>query len=456
MGCEWPFVKLGDHCTKIGSGATPKGGKESYLDEGPYSLVRSQNIHNDGFHYSGLAYISDEQAKKLDGVAVEAGDVLLNITGDSVARVCSAPASVLPARVNQHVAIIRPDIKVFDPYFVRYYLTAPYHQELMLGLSSAGATRNAMTKGMIESFHVPCPPLSEQRSIASILSSLDDRIALLRETNTTLEAIAQAIFKSWFVDFDPVKAKAEGREPEGMDAETATLFPNEFEDSELGMIPKGWGVVPFGELLGHTIGGDWGKDVPEADHSECVSVVRGTDMPDIKLGSIDGVPSRFVTSKKLQSRRIVDGDITIEVSGGSKTQSTGRSYYFTDKILQKFDTPVVPASFCRLFRPTDKRIGLMLAIQLSKIYADGKMWSYQVQSTGLANFQTTHFLSSELVVVPPDTISAEFYNIARPLIERQQTGEIRHLASLRDTLLPRLMSGQLRVPDAEQQIAEML
>jgi len=252
MSSDWR--RLGDHCLKIGSGATPKGGKDAYLDSGPFTLIRSQNVYNDGFKPAGLAYISVDQARKLDGVSVEAGDVLLNITGDSVARVCLAQPQYLPARVNQHVAIIRPNPAVFDCRFLRYFLASPYQQDLMLGLAAAGATRNALTKGMIEDFKVPCPPIDEQKASADVLSALDDRITLLRETNATLEAIAQALFKSWFVDFDPVRAKQEGRAPEGMDEATAALFPDSFEESELGLVPKGSRVCSFTETL-DVIGG---------------------------------------------------------------------------------------------------------------------------------------------------------------------------------------------------------
>ena len=125
MSSEWNWIRLGDCCEKIGSGATPKGGKDAYLEVGPYRLIRSQNIYNDGFSPSGLVFISDEQAQKLDGVAVQQDDVLLNITGDSVARVCLALAQYLPARVNQHVAIIRPSSKILDSRFLRYFLASP-------------------------------------------------------------------------------------------------------------------------------------------------------------------------------------------------------------------------------------------------------------------------------------------------------------------------------------------
>jgi type I restriction enzyme, S subunit len=114
-------IRLGDVCLKIGSGATPRGGSEVYLDSG-VSLIRSQNIYNEGFKRDGLVFINSRHAEELGNVVVQEGDVLLNITGDSVARSCQVPDQVLPARVNQHVAIIRPDAKLLDPAFLRYCL----------------------------------------------------------------------------------------------------------------------------------------------------------------------------------------------------------------------------------------------------------------------------------------------------------------------------------------------
>src|SRR5690606_2906639 len=128
-----------------------------------------------------LAYISPDQARLLDGVTVEANDVLVNITGDSVARVCLAPTWVLPARVNQHVVIVRPKPESFDSRYLRYFLTSPSQQERLLSLAAVGATRNALTKGMLESFELPMPPLDFQRACANVLAALDDRIDLLRQ-----------------------------------------------------------------------------------------------------------------------------------------------------------------------------------------------------------------------------------------------------------------------------------
>jgi type I restriction enzyme, S subunit len=209
MAGEWRPIHLGEVCTKIGSGATPRGGSDVYLASGPYALIRSQNVYNDGFHHDGLAYIGEQHAHELDNVEVFEGDVLLNITGDSVARACQVDRRVLPARVNQHVAIIRPDPERLHPRFLRYFLVSPVMQGRLLSWAGAGGTRNALTKGMIESFDVSAPgDIQEQRAIAHILGTLDDKIELNRRMSETLEAMARALFKSWFVDFEPVRAKA--------------------------------------------------------------------------------------------------------------------------------------------------------------------------------------------------------------------------------------------------------
>ena len=250
----WVSLRLGDVCTKIGSGATPRGGKEVYLEEGPYALIRSQNVYNSGFNYDGLAFINQQQATDLKNVEVFADDVLLNITGDSVARVCQVAPDVLPARVNQHVAIIRPDPNKLSPCFLRYFLVTPEIQATLLSWAGSGGTRNALTKGMIESFDVQAPmDVAEQRAITHILGTLDDKIELNRRMNATLEDMARALFKSWFVDFDPVRAKMEGRDP-GLPKHLADLFPDRLVDSELGLIPEGWEVKALSDCFNLTMG----------------------------------------------------------------------------------------------------------------------------------------------------------------------------------------------------------
>jgi type I restriction enzyme S subunit len=193
----WQDCKLKDLATKIGSGATPTGGGSSYKTDG-ISLIRSQNVLDFSFALEGLAFIDDNQAHELRNVIVEENDVLLNITGDSVARVCKVPKKVLPARVNQHVAIIRANTAKLDSDFLLYFLQS--FKQHLLSISEIGGTRRALTKGMIEDLDVRLPNLHQQKSIASILSSLDDKIDLLHRQNATLEAMAETLFRQWFVE----------------------------------------------------------------------------------------------------------------------------------------------------------------------------------------------------------------------------------------------------------------
>lgn len=179
------LTKLIDICSKIGSGATPKGGKEAYCEKG-ISLVRSQNILDFSFSCDGLAHITEEQAEKLSNVELKENDVLLNITGDSVARACTMDAQYLPARVNQHVAIIRGNADKVLNSFLLYFLQ--WRKGFLLQLASAGATRNALTKGMIEQLEIDLPPLEQQERVVSILNALQAKMKNNQQINDNLTA----------------------------------------------------------------------------------------------------------------------------------------------------------------------------------------------------------------------------------------------------------------------------
>ena len=168
---NWDTVQLGELTTKIGSGATPKGGRESYGTEG-ISLIRSMNVHNGYFEYKDLAHISDEQAKKLDNVTVHGKDVLLNITGASVARCCIVPNHVLPARVNQHVCIIRCKANI-SPVFLCCVLTDENYQNHLWNIAGSGATREAITKQQVENLSIIVPPLALQEQFAAFVEQTD-------------------------------------------------------------------------------------------------------------------------------------------------------------------------------------------------------------------------------------------------------------------------------------------
>ena len=195
------YVKLIEACTKIGSGSTPKGGSSVYIDDG-VSLIRSQNVHNLSFSYKGLSHITDESAYRLRSVTVYKNDVLINITGDSVARTCIVPDDIIPARVNQHVSIIRTDRKILNPQYLCYYLASPFMQATMLNYATGkGASRNAMTKKMIGNFLIPCPSIFIQERIVNVLKKYDELINNNNKRISILEQMADNLYKEWFVRF---------------------------------------------------------------------------------------------------------------------------------------------------------------------------------------------------------------------------------------------------------------
>lgn len=195
----WIRKKCKDVTSKIGSGATPKGGNSSYKKTG-ISLIRSMNVHNNKFIYKDLAHISNEQAAKLGNVEIEYKDILLNITGASVARSCIVPANILPARVNQHVSIIRCKFEIIQPIFLSYLFTNDSYQKLLWGIAtSGGATREAITKQQEEELKIPVPPLQLQNEFAQKVEKIEQQKQLLEQSLTELEnnfnSLMQRAFK---------------------------------------------------------------------------------------------------------------------------------------------------------------------------------------------------------------------------------------------------------------------
>lgn len=372
----------------------------------------------------------------------------------------------------QRVITLRGKKDILDNTFLKYLMISEYVQHQLDGRGT-GTTVKGIKQSELRKVMLKFPSFIEQKAIAHILGSLDDKIELNRQMNETLEAMAQALFKSWFVDFDPVidNALATGNvipdelleraeQRKGIEkkdnADIQKLFPDEFDfTDEMEWIPKGWEVKCFGDLLDSTIGGDWGKPEQDDKHTRESVIIRGTDIPKLKLGERSEAPTRWVEEKKLKTRVLRPFDIVIEISGGSPTQSTGRSIIITEQILERLGGVAEPASFCRKFSPLNKFLGLYAGIHLQKIYDDGKMWEYQNQSTGIANFQTTSFLEREQLVVPSESVLLKFYETLDPVISKISSNQQIELARLRDTLLPKLMSGELRIPDAEALVEDI-
>ena len=334
--------------------------------------------------------------------SVQAGDLIFarrSLVAEGAGRCCVILETDELTAFESSIIRARPDPTISDSLFLYYYFNSPQ------GLHSLDTIRRqvavaGITGTDLSQLPVPLPALPEQRAIANILGTLDDKIELNRRMNQTLEAMASAIFQDWFVDFGPVRAKMEGQEPY-LPTELWDLFPDELVDSEVGEIPEKWSLRNFGDLLDDVIGGDWGKEFPDPTNTEPVAIIRGTDIPSLRTGSRGSVPTRFTSEKKAERRKLQDGDIVIEVSGGSPTTPTGRSMIVTTDILERFNGTVVCASFCRRLRPSTWTEGMIASQHLDYLNSIGKMWEYQLQSTGISNFQTKRFeLLSNLVEIP--------------------------------------------------------
>ena len=192
----WNVSDLGQLTIKIGSGATPKGGKEAYQTDG-ISLIRSMNVHNGKFEYKELAHISDEQAARLENVAVEENDVLLNITGASVARSCIVPTNVLPARVNQHVCIIRCKDSIM-PDFINSLLIDDNYQGLLWSIAGSGATREAITKQQVESLQIILPPISKQEEFSKFINRVNKSKVAVQKSLDKAQLLFDSLMQQYF------------------------------------------------------------------------------------------------------------------------------------------------------------------------------------------------------------------------------------------------------------------
>jgi type I restriction enzyme, S subunit len=305
--------------------------------------------------------------------------------------------------------LIKPNVHL-DKNFLFYLLrTAEYRHEILA--SATGTTVKHTSPGRILAYKVALPPFSEQRAIASILGALDDKIELNRRMNATLEAMARALFQSWFVDFDPVRAKSEGRDPSAMDAETAALFPSEFVDSELGLIPKGWEVMTFADLLQLA----YGKPLKECDRQGGSIAVFGSN------GQVG-----WHNQKLISGPGIVVGR---KGNPGVVTWSQG-DFYAIDTTFY-----VIPTESCRslyfLFHALSNH-------DLANLSAD----------SAVPGLNRNHAYMSKQVIPHKLLLDAFDLQIA-PIFEAIQANlhQSRTLAALRDTLLPRLLSGELSVVD---------
>jgi len=385
---------------------------KDYVEHG-VPVIRGQNM-GDKWVSGEFVYVSEEKAQALSQNSARPGDLVFTQRG-TLGQVSIVPRGRFDKYiVSQSQMKITVDPEKADVTFLYYLFKTP--EQLQYIFNSAIQTGVPHTNlGILKATPVQLPPLLVQQQISAVMNCLDDRIALLRETNATLEAIAQALFKSWFIDFDPVHAKQQGSAPEGMDEATAALFPGSFEESELGLVPKGWQpqrLESFIELA-------YGKALKSTDR------IPG-NVPVYGSGGITGYHNESLTNGP-------------SVIVGRK--GTVGSLYWEDLPFFPIDT----VFYVRSAAPMTYCFYLLRTLGLADMNTDAAV-------PGL-NRNNVYRLP---VALPMGDVLKAFDGVTKVIRESifRNQQQAQTLATLRDTLLPRLISGQLRLPEAGAMAAE--
>ena len=345
------------------------------------------------------------------------GDLLFSWSGNPQTSIDIFRFNLDEGWLNQHIFKVTPDEKTVDrDYF--YFLMKnlkPHFTQIATNKQTTGLGH--VTIGDIKRMSVVIPSLDVQREIVSYIKPIDDKIKLNNEINNNLEQQAQAIFKEWFID-----------NPEN----------------------ENWSNGTFSELIQSTLSGDWGKEAPTGNNTEKVYCVRGADIPEVRAGNKGKMPTRYILPKNYASKKLTAGDIVVEISGGSPTQSTGRCTAISESLLNRYDSGMVCTNFCRAIKPLSG-YSMFIYYYWQYLYNKGVFFSYENGTTGIKNLDISGFLGTEPIIIPPKEKVLAFDDYCQTVFDRifANGKESEQLSQLRDTILPKLMSGELDVSDIE-------
>jgi type I restriction enzyme S subunit len=426
MAGDWEETTLGE-CAVWLSGGTPFKGNEAFWS-GPIPWVsakdmKSFRLHDAEDHISPLAVGNG-------GKLVPAGTILLLVRGMTLHN--DVPICMITREMafNQDIKALQP-AKNVDGAFLAYWLLAN-KPELLASVDHAGHGTGRLVTDTLKEKQVLLPPLAKQKAIAAVLGALDDKIELNRRMNATLEAMARALFQSWFVDFDPVRAKLDGREPTGLDPETAALFSESFQDSEVGHIPSGWKITTLGACIGFRSGFSFkSQDWQESG----VPVVK---IGSVKPGIIDLSQVSYVSEEiaQLAARyRLSTGDMLIGMTGyvgevGLVPPSNNPP--LLNQRVGKFVMPKAGTESLAFWYCTTRQPEFRAFVEARS------------HGTAQANVSGEAIMEFPLVAPAPEILVA-FNRECQPMLDRilSNHAESRTLAILRDTLLPKLLRGEM-------------
>ncbi|MBC8756427.1 restriction endonuclease subunit S [Kordia sp. YSTF-M3] len=402
---------------------------KKYFVESGIPVIRGNNLKDPRkkFIDNGFVYITDQKAYELRNCTTVSDDIVFTAVG-TLGQIGIIPRNTrFPKYIISNKQIrIRVDNNKVDPYYLYYYFSSEKMRKYII-LQNRGSSVPLLNLSDIRQLPVILPPLPTQQKIVSILSAYDDLIENNNKRVALLEEMASELYKEWFVRL---------------------RFPNYENSTIVDGIPEGWEKKRLNDLISFYIGGGWGQDEETGKFTEEAYVIRGTDIPKFTKGNLNREVLRYHTESNLSSRAMQEGDIVFEVSGGTESQWLGRSCLLTQKALDRYGKPVMPASFCKLIRADKSVIEPVLLYQFfHRIYYTGEVSIFQVQSTGISNYQFEDFIHSQKVLVPSEVIQTKFKQTIAPMLEEVQVlGEKNNLLQqTRDLLLPRLISGKLQV-----------
>jgi len=427
MGSEWVVRKIGS-LGKVVTGKTPPT-KDIENFGGPYPFITIPDLDGRRIIRTSERTLSEKGAQVMHTMLLPVGAVMMSC----IATVGKCGMTDRPSFTNQQINSVIPGQDI-DGSFL-YYLFTQLGRE-MEAAGGGGSVYTNVSKSRFSEIEVTIPKsLAEQRRIAHILGTFDDKIELNRRMNATLEAMARALFQSWFVDFEPVRAKMDGRWRQGeslpgLPAAWWHLFPDRLVDSELGPIPKGWRVGTLGEVAELTIGGDWGEDEPFVGACEVICL-RGVDIEKLHADGWSDAPRRWVTPGSVEKRLLADTDILV---AGSGVGPTGRSQWAIPEIGMLWGLPVIYSNFCKRFRCRTSDYAIYLDRHFQIMRESGEIWEY-TNGTSIPNLDAASLLSQKQILLPGERILSKFAYVVTPGIKKLFSKENRTLQNLRDFLI---------------------
>lgn len=318
----------------------------------------------------------------------------------------------------------------YSEEFIYYYLKSPRGQTVLLKDEQGGIQKN-ITMEAIRNVLLPDVDENNQKKIVSVLSALDDKIALNKKMNQKLEAMAKRLYDYWFVQYDFPDKNGHSYKTTG--------GPMTYNPTLKREIPVGWEVAPISKFIEKNFNGEWGKEEASEDDIR-VHCVRGADIVDM----VD-MPVRYISTKK-KDRILNPNDIIVEISGGSPTQSTGRATFVTRNTLNRFDSPMTCSNFCQIIRLKDAKCASYFFEMWQKFYASDIFFNFEGKTSGIKNFQTDSFIATPWAH-PPKELMYKFDEMYQSFMKKKERliAENQKLTALRDKLLPLLMNGQVVV-----------